>query len=81
MAIANPRQRNAESALVHREDIVKQTSTGQRKLTPKNAPEGKMWMEGTEKSPVSNVDTGASSKFGARSPLVTTMGSTRGKAF
>lgn len=81
MAIANPRQRNAESAIVHREKVVKQTSTGQRKLNPKNAPEDKMWMGGVEKPPITSADTGASSKFGSKSPLVTTMGSTRGKAF
>ena len=79
MAIANPRQRNAESAIVHREEVVKQTSTGQRKLSPKNAPESKMWMEGVEKPPVTSADTGASPKFGSKSPLSTTMNSSKGK--
>ena len=80
MAIANPRQRNAESALVHREEVVRQTSKGQRPLTIKNAPEGKMWMEPSEKPPAPpGVDTGAGG-VSKKSPLVTTMGSTAAQA-
>jgi hypothetical protein len=77
MAVANPRQRNAETQIVHREQIIRQTSKGQRPLTQRNAPEGKMWMEGTEKPPTPGVDSGASNKFTNKSPLVTTMGSTQ----
>lgn len=75
MAIANPRQRNAESAIVHRETTIRQTASGQRPVNPKNAPEGKMWMEGAQTPSVPGVNSGAKNKFTAKSPLVTTMGS------
>ena len=73
MAIANPRQRNAETAIVHREQTIRQTSTGQRPLTQRNAPESKMWQEGAEKAPIPGANTGQKNKFTARSPLGTQM--------
>ena len=78
MAIANPRQRNAESAIVHRENTIRQTTTGERPLIPKNAPEGKMWMEGAQTPSVPGANTGAKNKFTSKSPIVTSMGSSKG---
>lgn len=78
MAIANPRQRNAETAVVHREQTIRQTSSGQRPLTQRNAPEGKMWQEGNETPAVPTANTGAKNKFSGRSPLSTTMGGMKG---
>ena len=67
------------AAIVRREKVVKQTALGQHPPNPISAPEDKAWEEGSQAPPVSGVNSGKLNKFSAKSPLVTTMGSSQRK--
>lgn len=76
MAISNPQQRNSEAPLVHRQIKAPQTARGQFPSKDLNSPESKSFMENAQVPPISGANTGQHNKFTAKSPLVTTMGST-----
>lgn len=72
MAISNPRLRNAETALVHRQKTIRPTANGQYPVHPDNAPQGKQFVEGSINA-APKINNGKTNKYTAKSPLMTSM--------
>lgn len=72
---------NSVTAALRKEKVVRPSATGHTSLKPVQSPESRQFVEGSQVPPVPGANTGKLNKFSAKSPLITTMGSSQGKAF